>query len=271
MQRAVALAHQRQLAVLQAQIGLGFTQLAVDVGSGAQQFDAQIRVVGKALVDARTGAVQQGLGGCLTIRFGSGQARVGTTENTQQEVLHRLCTSRLGAGFVGLPGHAQHTGQQGEGKRRSHGHHQSVAPNQLGGAVPQRDAPRRNRQVLAVAQQIIGQVGHRGITIIRRDLQGLVDDGVEVTAQGAAARRVLHMAGRQRRVDGRGRARLCGHGGRAGEQLEQHQAQGVHIGGHAHRRPRQLLGCGVARRGQHALGAGQRGAAGQRLAVLTVQ
>lgn len=105
--------HQAQQALLHFGEACRLVQLAVQVGGGVQQFDAQLGVVGKALVDAGHRPVQQVARGCLAFGPVARQARITGGENAEQKIFHAFGPPGLGLRLAGLPGHAGHARAKG--------------------------------------------------------------------------------------------------------------------------------------------------------------
>ncbi len=156
-------------------------------------------------------------------------------------------------------------------ERRERDRH-AIAPHELAGAIPDRVCARAHGLVLQIVRHILRERRDSGIALRRILLQSLRDNVLEIAAEcaaqslwrGGARRRqpaclcirhtgALRDRTRERRAVRiqnchdvlRRRARVLTRRMPPGEQLVQHDAERVHVGGHGDRLAANLLGRGV--------------------------
>ncbi|MDP1691838.1 MAG: hypothetical protein Q8L49_07825 [Burkholderiaceae bacterium] len=156
--------------------------------------------------------------------------------------------------------------QQRHQRGGGHGHRQPVPRHEARHQVAGARRAGADRAPGLPGAQVGGQGVDAGMALVGHLGQGLEHDAVEVTAQRAHQRVAdgQHAAGARRRLVQHGLQHLARAVGRvsaraaAGEQLEQQQAQRVHVGGHAQRFAAHLLGAGVVGRERAFAGLGER-------------
>ncbi len=277
---AAQFGRQRQGLVVQRGGLVQQVEVAAQAAEQYQQLEPQ-RVVRAMLGEQQLRALlEQFLAGHLVRRPRTRAGARAVVEQAEQEALRGLRTLGGLPGLVRLPHHQRAAGQRGRQRQRRQAHRQPVPPGEATEHVAQAVGPREDWPVLHMTFNVLGHGGHRGIAFGRQLAQGLLHDHVEVATQlprqcarcnaGQGGLRVAqrqparpHRVGMQDGLfqRGRGIARRPVHAP-AEQQLEQHRAQGVDVGGRAHRAAGDLLRRGIepGRRCTRAAGARQLGA-----------
>ncbi|MFO1294627.1 MAG: hypothetical protein U1F07_16440 [Rubrivivax sp.] len=166
------------------------------------------------------------------------RARGGLPQRRRDAAQQRRHHQRRGAGAD-----RQHEGRRHGGRNAQC---DAVAAQPPPAARQRALAPRPDWRAGEEAAPVLRQRVDRGVALGHGPAQGLGEDGVEVAAQRAAARRLGGQGARRRRLVAR--AGLRGRRPLAAQQLTGHHAERVDVAGRADRLAAQLLGAGVLRR-----------------------
>ncbi len=186
--------------------------------------------------------------------------RIGVAEDGDDELLHALGALLLRHRGPGLPDRQARAAEGRDSDQRSRAEGQAIPSDELLQPIDSAVGLRQDRAAAQVALEVVGERVHGGVALGGALLERLEQDGVEVPSEraprggiGRHLARLGRLGVQDRLLEGAGGLAVGAVGPRAGEELEEHHGQRIHVRAEPNRAVRDLLGRRV-RHGQRSPG-----------------